>query len=160
MWIDNRDRETGFLISRFDVKKYTLLVDFARQPSCTDPMVADACVAVLTSDGAKGSISHLTIAHCSHTFAEDLRDLLGKDNIPVCLSGGMGTLGSSIRLANGLVYSLRRVGFKVSTSSLNSDLFGRYSRRAIICADRVQVMRRAYGANQLYQPKIIYFPEV
>src|SRR3990167_7922535 len=141
MSIGEREPETGFQIARFDVLRDTHRVNFAEQASFTDPIVADACVVVLTSDGDQGSISHLAVDSNPLAFAEDLRDLLAKARVPVCLSGGIGTCGPSVRLANSLVDSLRRVGFVVSTSPLHSDLLGRFSRQATLLADRVQVMK-------------------
>lgn len=66
---------------RFDVGRYTKVVNFGQTPFLQDEEIADACVCVLSSDEKVGTLSHLMIFHDTRTFTQDLRDLVGKANV-------------------------------------------------------------------------------
>lgn len=145
-------------ISRFDIKERTLKVNFQRRPSLEDDQVAGACVAVLTSDGSFGTISHLTIADDPVLFGRDLRDFLGKPD-PVCLSGGWEKWKWSVELVQGLVKSLKDNNFPVSTTSRHSNLLGSFVRKAILYADHVEVLRgRTLNDLLVAAPITLHFP--
>lgn len=150
-------------LGRFDVPEYTYVVDFAKTPSFIDPTAADACIEVMTSDRTTGTLSHLTIGNDPEQFASDLRALLGKKGIPVCLAGGLASTApfplTSTGLADRLTAALFREGFLVSQHDPHADLFGYFTRTSELYPDRVVVSRTAYGPTPHTERKILTFPQ-
>lgn len=150
-------------LGRFDVPEDTHVVDFAKTPSFIDPMPADACIEVMTSDGTTGTLSHLTIGHDPEQFASDLKAFVGKNGIPVCLAGGLESPASfpltSATLANRLTAALLKEGFIVSPDSPHADLFGYFTRTSELYPDRVVVNRTAYSPTPQTERKVLTFPQ-
>lgn len=150
-------------LGQFDVPEYTHVVDFTKMSYFTDPTAADACIAVMTSDGTTGTLSHLTIGHDPEQFASDLRALLGKNGIPVCLAGGLESIAplplTSFGLANRLMAALKKEGFIVSPNDPHTDLFGYFTRKSELHPDRVVVNRTSYGPTSQIDIKVLEFPK-
>jgi hypothetical protein len=154
MGMDRTPLKEGRLV----VGKRTHQVDFLLQSSFMDPDVSDACVVVLTSNGNRGTISHLTICDNPGDFANDLRDFLGETGTPVCLSGGLVDVLASVRLVDRLFATLKATEFNVSRLPQHCDVLGRFSRQATLFADKVVVTRRPYGDRMTYTPRELKFP--
>jgi hypothetical protein len=131
--------------SVFNVTKDTHKIDFKNQRSFRDPRVANGCVEVATSDGRVGTLSHLSINISTRHFAKDLRNLVGKDGVSVCLSGGFESY-DSINLVEGLKQDLKDEGFKVS--DVSNDVLGNCARRAEIFPDHVDVEKVDYADDK------------
>jgi hypothetical protein len=142
---------------RFEIEKETHIVDFSQVESFTDPTIANACVEVMTSDGAIGSLSHLTIFHDPEQFSHDLRDMLGNDGIPVVLAGGDLKFRESIQLVEGLLKHLKTKGFVVDRS--RADLLGRCARQSTLYRDFVYVKQQQHGAQNYTGIQKIEFPQ-
>jgi hypothetical protein len=148
-----------FELSRFDVDNRTHFIDFTTEASFKDPMIANACIEVVT--GIVPTLSHLAIDHDPIRFAQDLRQAVGRDGIPVCLSGGEIHSGFSYQLLLGLQEGLTLNGFVVSREPDHSDVMGFYGRQATVYPDKVVVERKNY---KFEPPKVdevtLQFPKV
>lgn len=133
-------------LSRFNVQQRTHFIDFTQTPSFTDPTVANACIEVIT--GGVPTLSHLSVDHDPILFAQDLRDAIGRDGVPVCLSGGDMHFAPSYHLLLGLQDALSSSGFIVSRKQGHSDVMGFCGRRATVHPDKVIIERK----NYLYEP--------
>lgn len=144
---------------RFDVNLLTQTVNFDEQTSLTDQEIAGGCVVVLTSDGHKGSISHLTVFNDPEQFSIDLAKLLKEKNIPVCLSGGSSSNPQSINLVEKLKEHLQKNGFILSSNDNHMDVLGEYMRQATIMPDGVMIKRIPNSNPNDIGIKFLRFPK-
>ena len=158
-WVTGANGER-FRVSRYDVGRKTQVVDFRERESYQDPVVADVCVEVLTSDGDVGTLSHLAIDHDPVGFAEDLKKLVGKDGVPVCLSGSLSNSPASVNLLKGLQEALGSEGFLVGGGDSSNDVGGLYSRRAVLQPGKVLVEKRPYKEGAEWEVRELTFPRV
>ena len=129
----------------FDVEKDTHLVDFHKDVTLRDPKSADGCVEVLTSDGKKGTLSHVPIHTNTEQFSKDLRQKIGEGRIPVCLSGGLDTKDSA-NLVCGLKIDLANEGFDIKDE--RNDTGGNATRRTTLFAERVEIEKIDYATGK------------
>lgn len=144
---------------RFPVKTGTYDVFFNHTPEFIDPDQTDACVRVMTSDGHRGTCSHLNIYHNPGYFAQDLRVSLGCwDKIPAVISGGLDRIKESRDLVDDLIEALKENGFIVSIDQKHSDIGGAFSRAATLRRDGVTIRRKAYGVDTNEETIELTFP--
>lgn len=132
---------------RFNVWKNTKVVYFFQEPFYADPVPSDPCVQVFTYEERvnRGTQSHLMVCHDAKAFASELRGLVGSDDVPVCLVGGLETMPLSKKLVGDLVRELNSNGFVVSCDSEHSDLLLPATRVAAIYPGFVKVRRIPYS---------------
>lgn len=147
-------RLQDYMQERFKVSAYTHIVTFKDTPSFSDPIIANACVRVCTSDGKIGTLSHLGVSCNPIQFAIDLREFLNKNGVPVILNGGS-QWPPSYELTTRLYSALKDRGFKVPDSLDSLDVFGSYSRKATLEQHGVTVTRVPDCGSQ--QPEILFF---
>lgn len=116
-----------------------IAVNFSQDPQFTDPSEALMCLEVLTSDGKKGSISHLQTDANVDLW---VKKLLGYHGQPcsVCLSGGED--GTSDSLISGVSFILERNRFTLSDKDIGGN--GIY-RIATLFSDHVNIMKNSYS---------------
>lgn len=145
--IERRPSIGVFHYDRYPVDVGTKVIDFSILTGYSDPVIANACIRVLTSDGQFGSLSHLTVFHNPERFTADLAARLGKTNVPTILNGGDGDWMPSRILRVRLWDSLTKAGFILSNQSQHEDTLGKFSRGATLMSDKVLVSRVPFGTT-------------
>jgi hypothetical protein len=138
----------------FDVSQMTHVIDFADTETLTDPIVAQACVEVMTSDGQIGTLSHINVDNDVSSFVRQLKQLLKKDGVPVILVGGLETSLKSLQLIDDLITELSDAGFTIDEN--NCDLSGSYKRRSTMSKDGVLVLRQSLGTEEASRVRLSF----
>jgi len=121
---------------RFPTEALTHIIDFSETTSIMDPLVANDCVAVITSDGETGTLSHVSTYNKPRLFSNDLYSLLNGSRHNVFLSGGDSSISND--LVNGLIESLKEKGFTIEGII---DVLGSSLRQATLFNDRVEIKK-------------------
>ncbi len=123
----------------------TIVVDFSKVPSYTDPNSSDMCVAVLTSDGHIGTLSHLQDNANIAAVADNILSI-HNGATPICLAGGSDVMSPSL-IAN-IIETFKMKGFTLSDLPSSNSLGGSLIyRRATLFPDRVEVDCRPYSGK-------------
>ncbi len=133
-------------------------VNFSQTPKYIDTNPAGMCVVVPTSDGKKGSLSHLQDDVDVEKFADALKKYHNNSPTSVILSGG--DTGISEHLITDICKCLSSRGFTLPRNETEADLgnIGGKSvyRIAALYPDKVEVIRKPYNGPQ--QTVTLKFP--